>query len=511
VFNSSRRETVNRPAMEVYVMRHIGHFIGGATAAGEGAAPVFDPSTGVQTGIAAVATDEEVDAAVAAARTAFKGWSGTGLQQRAAMMIELGQALRRARDELIQLVVSELGKTAADAGAEVDRAIEVLGQAASVGTWYGAPFSPGVSRGVDACEVRFPIGVVAAISPFNFPVLIPVVQAAMAIACGNTVVLKPSDRDPGATVRIAQLFAEAGLPAGVVNVVLGGKSSVERLVAHRDVAGITFVGSSPVAQAIRVSGVAHNKRVQAFGGGKNHMVVLPDSDLDMAADAAVSAAFGAAGQRCMAVSVVVAVGDIADALVAKIAERINRLRTGRADKASTDVGPVITHESRDRISRYLEGAAAEGGVLAAGGGLVEDEGGWYVAPALIDHVKPGMAVHADELFGPVLSFVRVRSYDEAAAIISGHPLGNGAAIFTRDGGAARRFIDETEAGQIGINVPIPFPVFFHNFAGWKDSAFTETKLFGPGAVAFHTRTKTVTSRWPDPAGSTIDLGFPRAH
>ena len=491
-------------------MRQINHFINGAAVAGAGGTPVFDPSSGVQSGVAAVATNEVVEAAVAAARQAFTGWSRTGLQQRAGMMIELGQALRRAQDELTQLVVSELGKTPADAGAEVERAIEVLGQAASIGTWYGGPFSPGVSRGVDAYEVRYPIGVVAAVSPFNFPVLIPVVQAAMAIASGNTVVLKPSDRDPGATVRIAELFAGAGLPDGVFNVVLGGKAIVEQLIEHPHIAGISFVGSTPVAQAIRIAGVAKNKRVQAFGGGKNHMVVLPDSDLDMAADAAVSAAFGAAGQRCMAVSVVVAVGDIADPLVAKIAKRVRGLRTGPANDADSDIGPVITRESRDRITRYLEGAKTQGGELVVGAGLVEAHGGWYVAPALIDHVKPGMAVHSDELFGPVLSVVRVSSYEEAAAIIANHPLGNGAAIFTRDGGAARRFIDETEAGQIGVNVPIPFPVFFHSFGGWKDSAFTETKLFGPGAIAFHTRTKTVTSRWPDPAGSRIDLGFPRA-
>ncbi|WP_261540197.1 CoA-acylating methylmalonate-semialdehyde dehydrogenase [Burkholderia multivorans] len=492
-------------------MRQIGHFIRGSTVTGGGGTPIYDPSTGTQTATAAAATDEDVEAAVAAARDAFKDWSRTGLQQRAGMMIELGQALRRAREELTDLVVSELGKTRADAAAEVERAIEVLGQAASVGTWYGAPFSPGVSRGIDAFEVRYPIGVVAAISPFNFPVLIPVVQAAMAIACGNTVVLKPSERDPGATVRIAELFAEAGLPAGVLNVVLGGKTVVDRLVEHPDIAGVSFVGSTPVAHAIRVAGVANNKRVQAFGGGKNHMVVLPDSDISMAADAAVSAAFGAAGQRCMAVSVVVAVGLIADALVAAIADRVSRLQTGRAADAGSDVGPVITRESRDRIAHYLKGVEAEGGVLRAGGGVVETEDGWYIAPTLIDHVKPGMAVHSDELFGPVLSVVRVSSYEEAAKIIAGHPLGNGAAIFTRDGAIARRFIDETEAGQIGVNVPIPFPVFFHNFGGWKDSAFTETKLFGPGAIAFHTRTKTVTSRWPDPASSKVDLGFPRAH
>jgi malonate-semialdehyde dehydrogenase (acetylating)/methylmalonate-semialdehyde dehydrogenase len=494
---------------EVELMRPISHFINGANVPGTGRTPVYNPSRGVQTGVAAIATDEEVQAAIDSACGAFSGWSATGLQQRAAMMLDLRQALLNARAELVDLVVGELGKTVTDATAEVDRAIEMVGQTASIGSWYGATFSAKVSRGVDAFEVRYPIGVVAAVSPFNFPVLIPTVQAAMAIACGNTVVHKPSDRDPSATVRIAELFAGAGLPAGVFNVVLGGKEVVDRLVAHPKVAGITFVGSTPVARAIRSVGVTHNKRVQTFGGGKNHMVVLPDADLDAAADAAVSAAYGAAGQRCMAVSVLVAVGGIGEELVGKIASRIRRLRTGRSDDPTSDVGPVISAESRDRIARYLRTAEAEGGMLVTGGQLLSDvEGGWYVGPALIDHVRPGMAVHTDEIFGPVLSVVRAESYDEAAAIIAGHPLGNGAAIFTRDGSLARRFIDETEAGQIGVNVPIPFPVFFHNFGGWKDSAFTETKLFGPGAIAFHTRTKTVSSRWPDPASSKIDLGFP---
>ena len=492
-------------------MKHVGHFIAGELFPADSGSQIFNPSNGKLTAIAAIGTSAEVDRAVAAARAAFPAWSSQGLQNRATLMLDLRAALRSARDELVDIVVAELGKTLADAGAEVDRAIEVLGQLASIGSWYGGAFSPGVSRGVDATEVRFPIGVVAAISPFNFPVLIPVVQSAMALACGNTVVLKPSDRDPSATLRLAEIFSSAGLPRGVLNVVLGGKAIVDRLVEYPDVAGISFVGSTPVAKAIRIAGVSHNKRVQAFGGGKNHMVVLADADLDLAADAAVSAAYGAAGQRCMAVSVVVAVGSIADALVRKIQDRLAKLRTGDPAEAGTEVGPLITAESRDRIACYLANAASEGASVVVDGRGEGKGDGWFLGPSLVDHVRPGMAVHSDEIFGPVLSVVRATSYEDAVAIIEGHPLGNGAAIFTNNGALARRFVDEVEAGQIGINVPIPFPVFFHNFAGWKDSAFTETKLFGPGAIAFHTRTKTVSARWPDASPTKVDLAFPTAN
>jgi malonate-semialdehyde dehydrogenase (acetylating) / methylmalonate-semialdehyde dehydrogenase len=492
-------------------MKHVGHFIAGELLPVDDGSEVFNPSSGKPTAIAAIATSVEVDKAVAAARAALPAWSGLGLQNRAAMMLDLRGALQSARNELVDIVVAELGKTLADAGAEVDRAIEVLGQLASIGSWYGGAFSPGVSRGVDAMEVRFPIGVVATISPFNFPVLIPVVQSAMALACGNTVVHKPSERDPSATLRLAEIFSRAGLPKGVLNVVLGDKSVVDRLVDHPDVAGISFVGSTPVAKALRIAGVSRNKRVQAFGGGKNHMVVMPDADLDLAADAAVSAAYGAAGQRCMAVSVVVAVGAIGDVLVQKINDRLTRLRTGNPAEAATEVGPLITSESRERIASYLANAASEGASLVADGrGVATKEGGWFLGPSLVDHVRPGMALHSDELFGPVLSVVRAASYEQAIAIVAGHPLGNGAAIFTNNGGLARRFVDEVEAGQIGVNVPIPFPVFFHNFAGWKDSAFTETKLFGPGALAFHPRTKTVSQRWPDTTPTKVDLTFPTA-
>ncbi len=489
-------------------MNPAGHFIANKPEPCTSGSPIFNPATGEQTGIAAEGSAEDVDRAVAAARAALPSWAATGLQYRAGIMLTLREAIQRARDELTQIVVRELGKTRADAYAEVDRAVEVLGQSASVGTWYGASFSPSVSRGVDAYEVRYPIGVVAAISPFNFPVLIPTVQSATAIACGNTVVQKPSERVPSATLRIAELFAEAGLPPGVFNVVIGGKSVATRLIEHPDVAGITFVGSTSVARAIRTRGVELNKRVQAFGSGKNHMVVMPDADLDVATDAAVSAAFGAAGQRCMAVSVVVAVGGIGDALVQKIRDRLLALRTGDPADEMTQVGPLISPQSRDRVASYLAAASEQGAVLVADGRQTRTEGGWYMAPSLIDRVRPGMSMHSDEIFGPVLSVVRAESYDEAAQVIASHPLGNGASIFTRDGAIARRFVDETQAGQIGINIGIPFPVFFHNFAGWKDSAFTESKLFGPGALAFCTRTKTVSARWPETGTTKVDLVFP---
>lgn len=491
-------------------MKHVKHFIGGASvAAPADFGPIYDPATGQQAGQVHLASETEVDAAIATAKQSQREWAQTGLQARAEMMLNLRDALKAAKPELVGIIVAEAGKTIADAGAEVDRAIEILGQASSVGSWYGGQASPGVSRGVDAQEIRYPVGVVAAISPFNFPIMIPVLQAAMAIVCGNTVVVKPSERVPSAAFRAGELFKEAGLPDGVYNVVMGDRRVVDRLLEHPDIAGISFVGSTPVARHVRTTGVANNKRVQAFGGGKNHLLVLPDADLDMVADAAVSAAYGAAGQRCMAVSVVLAVGGIGDALVERIASRLSGLKVGAPSDASTQLGPVVNADSLRRIDGYLASVEKEGATLVADGRTHRsEEGGWFTGPSLIDHVKPGMSFHTDEIFGPVLSIVRVDTYEEAMKVLADHPLGNGSAIFTRDGGAAKRFVDEVEAGQVGVNIPIPFPVFFHSFGGWKDSSFTETKLFGPGALPFYTRTKTVSIRWPDPATSQIDLGFP---
>ncbi len=491
-------------------MRTVGHIIDGEQTSSAATSQIIDPSTGKPSGSVAVATSSDVDSAVASARRAGKAWAATGLQSRAAMMLDLRQVVVAAKSEFVDLVIAELGKTVADATAEVDRSIEVLGQAASVGSWSITPFSASVSKGVDAFEVRYPIGVIAAVSPFNFPLLIPVVQVATAIATGNTIVLKPSERVPSASTRLAELFVEAGLPRGVLNVVHGGKEVVDLFIEHPHIAGISFVGSTPVARLVRERGVAHGKRVQAFGGGKNHMVVLPDADLDMAADAAVSAGFGAAGQRCMAVSVVVAVGGIGDELVAKIAARASALNVGDPRQPGNDIGPIISEDSYARVSRYIAEARSEGATVVVDGRQTGRADGWWLNASVIDHVRSGMAAHTDEIFGPVLSVVRTDTYDDAIELIAGHPLGNGAAIFTRDGAVARQFIDDVEAGQVGVNVPIPFPVFFHGFGGWKDSAFTETKLFGPGALAFCTRTKTVSARWPDAATSKVDLGFPMA-
>lgn len=491
-------------------MNLVTHFIAGNQHQGDGhEAALISPSTGREVGRVALATVQDVDAAVAAARGAWREWSQTGLQYRADLMLNLRDAVKQAHGEFVDIIVRELGKTVADARAEVDRTIEILAQASSVGNWYGSTMSPGVSRGVDAEERRFPLGVIGGISPFNFPIMIPTLQSAMSIVCGNTFVLKPSERVPSCAALLAKLYQAAGFPDGVFNIVNGDRVAVDRMIEHPDIAGITFVGSTPVARHVRTAGVAAGKRVQAFGGGKNHLVILPDADLDMAADAAVSAAYGAAGQRCMAISVLVAVGDIADDLVARVASRLGNISMGDPADSRSQLGPVVSAESRDRISRILDKSSEEGAHLVVDGRVGHGNGdGWFVAPTLIDHVKPGMAAHSIEIFGPVLSVVRVKTYDEAMAILDDHPLGNGAAIFTRDGGAAKRFVEDVEAGQVGVNIPIPFPTFFHSFGGWKDSAFTETKLFGPGALPFCTRTKTVSIRWPDPSKSAIDLGFP---
>ena len=491
-------------------MSELAHYISGRSSPSGGeAAPIISPVTGRAIGSLRIGLPGEVDAAVDAAKAALGAWAKLGVQHRVNILFDLRQAVVEAKDELIGLVVEETGKTVSDATAEVLRGIEVIGQAVSTATLYATPYTRSASAGVNTYEVRYPVGVVAAISPFNFPVIIPLVQTITAIACGNTVVAKPSERNPSALLRIAELFTQAGLPDGVFNVVLGDRTAVDRLVEHPDVAAITFVGSTSVARQVRAKGVANNKRVQAFGGGKNHMVVMPDADVDFAADAAVSAAYGAAGQRCMAISVVVAVGAIADPLVDAIKARATTVKIGDVTQTSSQLGPVITQQSQRRISDYVANAAGEGAkVLLDGREHAGGDAGWYFGPTLIDNVEPGMAVHRDEIFGPVLSVVRVATYEEAIAVISAHELGNGAAIFTRDGSLANRFTDDAPAGQIGINVPIPAPVYFHGFAGWKDSAFTETKLHGRDTIAFLTRTKTVSARWLEPASSTLELHFP---
>jgi len=486
-----------------------GHFVGGQRISSDGrSTPIFNPATGKEIGRVAFATRAEVDAAVGAAKSALPAWSKTGLQYRSALMLELRDATKSAYGDIVDVIVQELGKTIADARAEVDRTLDVLAQASSVGNWFGSAVSPSVSAGVDAQELRFPIGVVAGISPFNFPIMVPTIQCALSIACGNTFVMKPSERVPTACAILADLFKASGFPDGVFNVVNGDREVVDRLLEHPDVAGITFVGSTPTAQYIHKVGVANGKRVQAFGGGKNHMIVLPDADLDVAADAAVSAAYGAAGQRCLAISVVVVVGDIGGSLVEKIASRLPSIKMGNPKREGVQLGPVISGESRARMTQIVQTSVEQGATLVVDGTGRMNEEGWFVSPTLVDNVRPGMAAHTIEIFGPVLSVIRVRTFDEAMQVVAEHPLGNGAAIFTRDGGAAKRFVDEVQAGHVGVNIPIPFPSFFHGSGGWKDSSFGESKLFGPGALTFCTRSKTVTTRWPDITASKIDVGFP---
>ena len=486
----------------------INHFING-TAVAEGDCPsdLFNPSTGSKIGTVLNGGADELDLAAQAAHTAFQSWSSTGLGYRANVLLACRQQVMDHRDDLIKICVVEAGKTFADAAAEVDKGIEGLAYAASVGSWLRSATTQNVSSGIDVVDARYPIGVVTTVSPFNFPVMIPLVQCAMAIACGNTVVAKPSEKVPSAFRLIAELMHKAGLPSGVLNVVNGGREVVEAMIEHPKVAGLSFVGSTPVAKHLRIRGIENDKRVQAFGSGKNHMIVLPDADLDMAADASVSAAYGAAGQRCMAISVVVAVGDIGDQLVAKIAQRIPDIVVGSTADSAVQLGPVISRESKQRIHGFIEGAERSGASLVVDGRLQDDQDGWLVGASLVDHVKPGMPVYDEEVFGPVLSIVRASTYQEAMDIVASHPLGNGAAIFTRDGGAAKRYADDIQAGMVGINVPIPVPPWSHSFGGWKASAFTDSKISGPESLNFHTRVKAITSRWPDPAESKVDLGF----
>ena len=411
------------------------------------------------------------------------------------------------------VVSAEHGKVPADAAGEVARGLENVEFACGVPSLVKGTFSERVSSGVDVHSVRQPLGVVAGITPFNFPAMVPLWMLAGAIACGNAFILKPSEKDPSASLVLARLLAEAGLPAGVCNVVQGDKVAVDALVDHPGVAAVSFVGSTPVARAVYARGTAAGKRVQALGGAKNHMVVLPDAPIDLAADAAVSAACGSAGERCMAVSVVVAVGGVGDDLVGAIAERLAKLRLGPGTDPDAQMGPLITAAHRDRVAAYVAGAEAEGATVVVDGRRHElagpSEGGFFLGPSLLDGVRPGMRVYDEEIFGPVLSVVRAADFDEAVALVNENPYGNGTAIFTRDGGAARRFELEAVCGMVGVNVAIPVPVASYSFGGWKDSLFGDTPMYGPAGIDFYTRTKVVTTRWPDPSTSAVDLGFPR--
>jgi malonate-semialdehyde dehydrogenase (acetylating)/methylmalonate-semialdehyde dehydrogenase len=490
----------------------IHHWIGGAPYEGQSGrgGPVFNPATGTQTGIVDFASAEEVDRAVAAAKAAFPAWRALSLSRRAELFFRIHRLFDDHRADLARLLTLEHGKVTSDALGEVARGLEVIEFCCGIPTLLKGGFSEQASTGIDVYSIRQPLGVVGGITPFNFPAMVPMWMWAPALACGNAFVLKPSEKDPSASVLTAELLAEAGVPEGVFNVVHGDRVAVEALLEHPDVAAISFVGSTPIAKHVYETATRNGKRCQALGGAKNHMIVLPDADVDMAADAAVSAGYGSAGERCMAVSMVVAVGHVADELVAAIRDRIPNVRVGDGLDPSSEMGPLVTREHRDRVASYVESAPDEGAtVVVDGRDAVPDGDGFWLAPTLLDHVKPAMSHYTDEIFGPVLGITRVDTYDEAIRLVNENPYGNGTAIFTRDGGVARQFQFDVQAGMVGVNVPIPVPVAYYSFGGWKSSLFGDRHIYGPEGIDFYTRTKVVTSRWPDPATSKVDLGFPQ--
>ncbi len=494
-------------------MSVVQHWVGGAAFAGASTrtAPVYNPATGVTQREVLLATTADVDHAVATAKAAFPAWSGTSVAKRQQIMFAFREKLNARKDELAAILTSEHGKVLSDAGGEIARGLEVVELACSIPQLMKGEYSENVSTGVDVYSIRQALGVVGIISPFNFPAMVPLWFFPLAIAAGNTVVLKPSEKDPSAAIWMAELFKEAGLPDGVFNVVNGDKESVDALLEHPDVASISFVGSTPIAKYIYESASKHGKRVQALGGAKNHMLVLPDADLDLVADSAVNAGFGSAGERCMAISVVVAVEPVADALIEKIQSRMATLKVGDGTR-NCDMGPLITDVHRDKVASYLEIAEQDGAEIVVDGRGIEVDGdpnGFWLGPTLIDKVPTSSKVYTEEIFGPVLSVVRVKSYDEGLALINGSQYGNGTAIFTNDGGAARRFQNEVTVGMVGINVPIPVPVGYYSFGGWKNSLFGDAKAYGTQAIPFFTREKAITSRWLDPSHGGINLGFPQ--
>jgi malonate-semialdehyde dehydrogenase (acetylating)/methylmalonate-semialdehyde dehydrogenase len=493
-------------------VRRLGHWIGGRVVRGTSGrtGPVFDPATGRQTAEVEFASTADVDAAVEAAATAGPAWAAASLSQRAEVLFHLRELLDAHRKELASVVSAEHGKVLDDALGEVARGIENVEFACGVPHLLQGAYAEQASTGVDVFSVRQPLGVVAGITPFNFPVMVPMWMFANAIACGNTFVLKPSEKDPSASLLLGELVQRAGVPDGVFNVVQGDKVAVDRILEHPRIAAVSFVGSTPIARYVWETGARHGKRVQALGGAKNHMVVLPDAEVDAAADAAVSAAFGSAGERCMAISVVVAVGPVADPLVAAIAARLERIAIGPGDDPGAEMGPLVTREHRDRVAGYLDLANDEGARVVVDGRRREvPTDGFFLGCSLVDEVRPGMRVYDDEIFGPVLSVVRVPTFDDALRLVNANPYGNGTAVFTRDGGAARRFQREVQVGMVGVNVPIPVPVASFSFGGWKGSLFGDRHVYGPEGIDFYTRAKVVTARWPDPATSRVDLGFPQ--
>jgi malonate-semialdehyde dehydrogenase (acetylating)/methylmalonate-semialdehyde dehydrogenase len=449
---------------------------------------------------------------VSAAKAAYPAWRDTPVTRRQRVMFEYRDLLEERRHDIAKLITAEHGKTVDDALGEVQRGIEVVEFACGIPHLLKGEFSEQVSTGVDTFSFRKPLGVVAGITPFNFPAMVPLWMFPIAIACGNSFVLKPSEKDPSASLLLASIFHEAGLPNGVLNVVQGDRVAVNALLDHPDVSAISFVGSTPIAQHVYQTGTANGKRVQALGGAKNHMVVLPDADMDLAADAAVSAGYGSAGERCMAISVVVTVGDAADRLIPKLRERIARLKVGPGSSPGIDMGPLVTREHMERVAGYIESGVAQGATLLDDGrglSVAGHEEGFFLGPTLFDAVTPEMSIYSDEIFGPVLSLVRVDSYEAAIALVNSNRYGNGTALFTNDGGAARKFQSEIEVGMVGVNIPIPVPLSFYSFGGWKDSIFGSHGIYGTEGISFYTRRKTVIERWPDPIHRGVDLGFPQ--
>jgi malonate-semialdehyde dehydrogenase (acetylating) / methylmalonate-semialdehyde dehydrogenase len=514
VVDPTNRPAPAAPSEDTGLGAAVDHWIGGRRVAGTSGrrGQVFDPATGRIAREVHFASTEEVDAAVAAAKAAFPGWRATSLSKRTEVMFRIRNLVEAHRREIAAHLTTEHGKVPSDALGEVARGIENLEFATGIPHLLKGGFSEQVSTGIDVYQIRQPLGVVAGITPFNFPAMVPMWMFANALACGNAFILKPSEKDPSASLYLAELLEEAGVPAGVFNVINGDKVAVDRILEHPDIAAVSFVGSTPIARYIYETGTKHGKRVQALGGAKNHMLVLPDADVNMAADAAVSAGYGSSGERCMAVATVVAVGSVADPLIDAIQARLPKIQVGPGSDPTAEMGPLVTKQHRDKVASYLDTAREQGATLVADGrdhALYRESDGFFLGASLIDGVKPGMDCYRDEIFGPVLTVVRVPTYEEGLALINDNPYGNGTAIFTRDGGAARQFQLDVNVGMVGVNVPIPVPVAYYSFGGWKASLFGDLHMYGPEGIQFYTRSKVVTARWPDPATSKVDLGFPR--
>ncbi|THF71665.1 CoA-acylating methylmalonate-semialdehyde dehydrogenase [Deinococcus sp. Arct2-2] len=501
--------TATAPTPTVHTLAH---WLNNAPAAGQSGrtAPVYNPATGQIQAQVPLASTAEVDAAVQIATAAANIWRSTSLGKRSEVIFKFRELLVARKDELARIITREHGKVHSDALGEIARGIENVEYACGIPNLLKGGYSEQVSTGVDVYSIQQPLGVVAGITPFNFPAMVPLWMLANALACGNAFILKPSEKDPSSALFLAELLKDAGLPDGVLSVVHGDKEAVDAILNHPGIAAVSFVGSTPIARYIYETGTKNGKRVQALGGAKNHMLVLPDADIGMAADAAVSAAYGSAGERCMAISVLVAVGDSGDKLIGAIRERVPALKIGPGDVAGNEMGPLITREHRDKVAGYIASAQEQGATVVIDGRDAQFDGdGFFLGVSLLDNVKPGMAAYDDEIFGPVLCVVRADTYAEGLELINSNEFGNGTAIFTRDGGAARQFQFDVEVGMVGVNVPIPVPVAYYSFGGWKASLFGDTHMYGPEGVKFYTRSKVITSRWPDPASSKVDLGFPQ--